>query len=317
VNPPLIRREAVILSIASRVSGPTKSTSARPFRDRRGNHRVPQRVADHLSLLVNHPIHRTQAPSARVAAAAAVFGARHSVAMNTTRGSVAARASAAAGGASEDPWKALGVPQGADADAIKKALNRKKLLYKTEPEKLAAMEAAYESIVQASLAARLRGDLSGVNNSVLKADAVPLFGPWAPIKSEAPLKDKRVNVAISVAAIALTWITPETVRTLQPVIYATVFHAFRMFMKLVDVDPGPSANIDRDAAMRHNNKRFFRSFALVIGTFAITLGLTYYVPNIIFDTFAMKVPVWYLLNQEVFVTVIAATALAVLTCFYR
>jgi hypothetical protein len=29
-----------------------------------------------------------------------------------------------------------------------------------------------------------------------------------------------------------------------------------MFMKLVDVDPGPSANIDKDAAVKHNNKRF-------------------------------------------------------------
>ena len=87
-------------------------------------------------------------------------------------------------------------------------------------------------------------------------------------------------------------------------------------MKLVDVDPGPSANIDKDAAVKHNNKRFFRSFALVIGTFAVTLGATYYVPNIIFEMFKVKVPVWYLLNQEVFVTGVVATALAWLTCFY-
>ena len=167
-----------------------------------------------------------------------MFGARR--ANGSSRGaSQAARASAAAGGASDaDPWKALGVQQGADADAIKKALDRKKLLYKSEPEKLAAMETAYESIVQASLAARLRGDVSSVDNSVLKADTVPLFGPWAPIKSEAPLKDKKVNVAISVAAFAVTLFTPGQIRTLQPIIYATIFHVVRMFMKLVDVDPG-------------------------------------------------------------------------------
>jgi len=246
-----------------------------------------------------------------------VFGARRATGLSRGASQVA-RASAAAGGASDaDPWKALGVPQGADADAIKKALDRKKLLYKSEPEKLAAMETAYESIVQASLAARLRGDVSSVDNSVLKADTVPLFGPWAPIKSEAPLKDKKVNVAISVAAFFVTLFTPGQIRTLQPIIYATIFHVFRMFMKLVDVDPGPSANIDKDAAVKHNNKRFFRSFALVIGTFAVTLGATYYVPNIIFEMFKVKVPVWYLLNQEVFVTGVVATALAWLTCFYR
>ena len=32
-----------------------------------------------------------------------------------------------------DPFKALGVKMGAEADEIKKALDRKKLLYKTEP----------------------------------------------------------------------------------------------------------------------------------------------------------------------------------------
>ena len=40
-------------------------------------------------------------------------------------------------------------------------------------------------------------------------------------------------------------------------------------------------------------------------------------PNIIFEMFKVKVPVWYLLNQEVFVTGVVATALAWLTCFYR
>ena len=49
-----------------------------------------------------------------------------------------------------------------------------------------------------------------------------------------------------------------------------------MFSKLVDEDPGPSPNIDREGAQKHNNKRFFRSFALVLGTFGVSLGLTYW-----------------------------------------
>ena len=223
-----------------------------------------------------------------------------------------------AGGMAEDPYKVLGVKEGTPGDELAKVINRKKLLYKTEPEKLKQMEDAYEQIVQASLAARLRGDMSGVSESARKNDLTPsLFGPWAPIPSEAPLKDKKVNIAISVAAVAFVWLTPGTIRTIQPIIYATIFHAFRMFMKLVDVDPGPSANIDRDAATKHNNKRFFRAFALVMGTFAVSLGLTYWIPNMIFETFRLQVPVWYLLNQEVFVSVIVGGCLAYLTCFYR
>ena len=63
---------------------------------------------------------------------------------------MAVPSAARAPGGSRTPGKALGVKEGADAEEIKKALDRKKLLYKSEPEKLASMEAAYESIVQAS-----------------------------------------------------------------------------------------------------------------------------------------------------------------------
>jgi len=176
-----------------------------------------------------------------VAARAAVLGARIA---RRARGAVVASAAAdamgaGAGDAAPDPYKALGVKPGADADEIKKALDRKKLLYKSEPEKLAKMEEAYESIVQASLAARLKGDLSGVDKNILNADAVSLFGPWAPIKCESLMKDKQVNVAIAAAATIITYMTPATVRNLQPIIYATIFMMFRMFAKLADVDPGP------------------------------------------------------------------------------
>ena len=54
-----------------------------------------------------------------------------------------------------------------------------------------------------------------------------------------------------------------------------------------------------------------------MGTFAVSLGLTYWIPNMIFETFRLQVPVWYLLNQEVFVSVIVGGCLAYLTCFYR
>ena len=84
------------------------------------------------------------------------------------------RNSAAAGaGGTEDPYKVLGVKEGTPGDELAKVINRKKLLYKTEPEKLKQMEDAYEQIVQASLAARLRGDMSGVSESARKNDLAP------------------------------------------------------------------------------------------------------------------------------------------------
>ena len=94
-----------------------------------------------------------------------------------TRNSAAAGAGGM-GGMAEDPYKVLGVKEGTPGDELAKVINRKKLLYKTEPEKLKQMEVAYEQIVQASLAARLRGDMSGVSESARKNDLTPsLFGP--------------------------------------------------------------------------------------------------------------------------------------------
>ena len=52
-------------------------------------------------------------------------------------------------------------------------------------------------------------------------------------------------------------------------------------------------------------------------TFAVSLGLTYWIPNMIFETFRVQVPVWYLLNQEIFVSAIVGGCLSYLTCFYR
>ena len=45
-------------------------------------------------------------------------------------------AAADAGGMAEDPYKVLGVKEGTPGDELAKVINRKKLLYKTEPEKL-------------------------------------------------------------------------------------------------------------------------------------------------------------------------------------
>eukprot|EP00740_Mantoniella_antarctica_P014112 CAMPEP_0181368228 /NCGR_PEP_ID=MMETSP1106-20121128/11948_1 /TAXON_ID=81844 /ORGANISM="Mantoniella antarctica, Strain SL-175" /LENGTH=321 /DNA_ID=CAMNT_0023484275 /DNA_START=146 /DNA_END=1111 /DNA_ORIENTATION=- len=252
-------------------------------------------------------------------AAAALGASLNNGAARSARDVTVAAFSAAADGdgAAADPWKALGVKAGADAEEIKKALDRKKLLYKTEPGKLAKFEEAYDTIVQASLQARLRGDLSGVDKNILNADKVSLFGPYWPIKCTSPMRDIKVNVAISLFAAFVCWKSPEGLRNLQPAIYGMIFQIFRMFMKLVDVDPGPSALIDRKAATKHNNKRFFRSFYLVLGCFSLTLAASYWLPNVICELTKMTIPLKYLAAQEIYVTAIISFNLALLTSYYR
>lgn len=99
--------------------------------------------------------------------------------------------------------------------------------------------------------------------------------------------------------------------------YTALLTGLRGVNQLAHLPSGPSPNVDREGAQKHNNKRFFRSFALVLGTFGVSLGLTYWLPNVIFELFSVTVPVWYLLNQEVYVSAIIAFNLAYLTCFYR
>ena len=90
-----------------------------------------------------------------------------------------------------------------------------------------------------------------------------------------------------------------------------------MFMKLVDVDPGPSPNIDKEGRTSTTTSASSAPSRSSSAPSPPPSESTYYVPNVIFETFAVKVPVWYLLNQEVFVTTICSGAIAYLNCFYR
>ena len=93
-------------------------------------------------------------PSRRVRPPQAVPKGIGSVSLPTPRrgDALVTRNSAAAdaGGMAEDPYKVLGVKRSTPGDELAKVINRKKLLYKTEPEKLKQMEDAYEQIVRAS-----------------------------------------------------------------------------------------------------------------------------------------------------------------------
>jgi hypothetical protein len=169
--------------------------------------------------------------------------------------------------------------------------------------------------MQASLTARLSG-ASKVDKSVAFADRVRT-SKWAPIPCPSPMKDVLVNYGLTLGCAFVTLVTPPSMRTLQVSIFAALLMVFRMFVKLVDVDPGPNAVLDPPAAQKHNNKRFARSFGVVLGTFVATLFATFWLPQFLIEVLQLTVPAWVLLHQEVFVSTACGLVLASLVSFYR
>jgi hypothetical protein len=210
--------------------------------------------------------------------------------------------------------KLLGVKETDDALAIQQAVNKKKMLYKGDSEKLKEVESAYDTLQQASLQARLSGKKIE-SPSVLNADQVR--SKWQPRWCPSPNKDLFVNYGIAMACFCVTWAQPHNMRSLQVTIFGAIAMAFRMFIKLVDVDPGPNAKLDQAGATKHNNMRFARSFVFCVGGFAACVLAFYWLPNLLIETLNIKVPLWALLEQELGVSFLTLSSLATLVTFYR
>ena len=210
--------------------------------------------------------------------------------------------------------KLLGISDNDDALAVQQAVNKKKMLYKGDNEKLKEVEAAYDTLQQASLQARLSGK-KVESQSVLNADRIR--SKWQPRWCPSPNKDLFVNYGIALACFIVTWAQPHNMRSLQLTIFGSIAMAFRMFIKLVDVDPGPNPKLDQAGAAKHNNMRFARSFVFCIGGFAASVFAFYWLPNLLIETLNIKVPLWALLEQELGVSFLTLSSLATLVTFYR
>lgn len=210
--------------------------------------------------------------------------------------------------------KLLGISVSDDALAIQQAVNKKKMLYKGDNEKLREVESAYDTIQRASLQARMSGKKIE-SKSVLNADVIR--SKWQPRWCPSPNKDLFVNYGIATACFLVTWAQPHNMRSLQVTIFGAIAMAFRMFIKLVDVDPGPNPKLDQAGAVKHNNMRFARSFVFCIGGFAACVLAFYWLPNFIIETLNIKVPLWALLEQELGVSFLTLSSLATLVTFYR
>ncbi|KAL4854407.1 hypothetical protein ACK3TF_004916 [Chlorella vulgaris] len=125
---------------------------------------------------------------------------------------VAVRAAAA-----DDPWKVLGVPKGADTNAVQRAYKLRMSEVRGRDEAAQQqIEAAHSAIMMAALSSRLKGNVS-VEKDVLYADRAKYF-PWRP-RLWMAAKDILLYSALA-QALMLSWalLSPLTAGT-QPVIW--------------------------------------------------------------------------------------------------
>ena len=120
---------------------------------------------------------------------------------SSARLAVVPRSSASGDAGAFDPYAVLGVKADADAVAVKRAYNGKQMLYKGEADKLAAVERAYESILQAGLSARLSGK-GPADENIRFADKV-IRSKWAPRPCASPMKDIAVNYGLTMGCARL------------------------------------------------------------------------------------------------------------------
>jgi hypothetical protein len=212
--------------------------------------------------------------------------------------------------------KFLAITEDMDAIEVQQRVNKKKMLFKGDEKNTKEVDRAYDLIQTDSFNRRLRLGAKAVQDkSVINADQVRSY--WQPKWSPSPNKDLYVNYGIALACFIVTAGQGYEMRTLQVTIFGTIALAFRMFIKLVDVDPGPNAKLNQAAATKHNNMRFARSFVFCVGGFALCILAFLWFPNLIIESLSLKIPLKLMLQQELIVSFLSLSFLSTLVSFYK
>ena len=224
-----------------------------------------------------------------------------------------------------------------------RARTRKLALAKDDAAAVAAVEAAYESIMMKQLALRMKGQVTGgfsVSKEVALADRKARrrscrpfacfwgllwparltrlarlsqdYLPWRPRKAVSSRNDVLLNVAIF--ALLASWGVLSPSPGVQPMTLGMVAFFFRVNAKMVALFPSPA---DRDAAKAHEVKRMARTIGLVLGAIAAGIVAVVALPMVVSSTLALPLPAWVLTRQEALVNVATCAAMAIIASFYR
>ncbi|KAK9845608.1 hypothetical protein WJX84_010975 [Apatococcus fuscideae] len=224
----------------------------------------------------------------------------------------------AAGAASsgEDPYKVLGLSQGAPADAFDRAYKRKRAENKFNEKELERIEAAHSTLMMSALSARLKGGAtSDVSKQVKFADR-PAFFPWRPRRYNA---EKRIMSGTGVAyALLAAWglMLPLTAGT-RPVIGASVIGCIANLYKLNQIFPSGGKYGATDREKKQGTSNLIRGICLALGATFLGCALTFTIPDAIANALNVAMPIWFYESERSLIAVGAATANFIMTAFFR
>jgi DNA polymerase delta subunit 1 len=251
--------------------------------------------------------HALRAPAAARPAAPAA-------APRPRRAAAAAAAAAAAGAAPADPYAALGLPSGADYNAVQRAYRKRVAEAKAAGDEAAAAaaEAAHSTLMMSALTSRLAGGGAGVDKEVRYADRARYF-PWRP--RFWPADRQLMAYAGAAQALFLAWAlaTPGTAGT-QPVVWSAIAGAAANVVKQNRVNPVPPA---AEGEKRGGGGNILRgAFLAVLATFAGCM-LFYTLPDALAATYNRVLPFWFYESQSTLLAVGSCLCNWLFSAFFR
>lgn len=168
--------------------------------------------------------------------------------------------------ASNDPYKILGVPRGADTNTINKALSKKKWEAKDNDAMLQKLDAAHSQLMLSALTARVKGGAK-VSKDILYADREPLF-PWKPKRWDATPKVIMIIGAVQMAMAAYAFQSPNISKAVGSMLIGIAANV----MKQNAISPPPK---DSSTATEEEQGRAGRNFVrgALLGLLATFAGV--------------------------------------------
>ncbi|KAL0036256.1 hypothetical protein WJX79_010396 [Trebouxia sp. C0005] len=198
---------------------------------------------------------------------------------------------AAASFSPDDPYKVLGLHQGADSEAVQRQYNKLKREKRGDEEAITKIENAHSSLMMRNLTARMQGGVS-VAKEVKYADKAQYL-PCGP------------------------GLTEQTTTGTQPVVASAVVGGVGNVWKLNQVFPTSTSSTASEDEKKKGLKNILRGCLLAfLATFAGCF-LFFTLPDLIASQLNKQLPYWFYANEKVLLCVGTTLCNFLMTAFFR
>ncbi|KAL3140129.1 hypothetical protein ABBQ38_004406 [Trebouxia sp. C0009 RCD-2024] len=221
---------------------------------------------------------------------------------------------AASGFSSEEPYKVLGLREGADSESVQRQYNKLKREKKGDESAISAIENAHSSLMMRNLTMRMQGGVS-VAKDIKYADKAQYL-PWRPRLYRA---DNKVLLYSGIAQALLTaWALLLSVTAgTQPVIASAVVGGVGNVYKINQIFPPSSSSTASEEEKRKGLRNILRGCLLAfLATFAGCF-LFFTLPDLVASKINKQLPYWFYANEKVLLCVGTTLCNTLMTAFFR